>query len=63
MWVTLLLVLSTLITLATQMLPIPANVTPYLLYAVAAIQAILAIVFGVTAYRQFKARSAVKATK
>lgn len=61
MWMTLLTVLATLLTLATQMLPIPQNVTPYLLYAVAAINAILAIVFGVASYRQVKARNAVKA--
>lgn len=60
MWVTLLTVLATLLTLATQMLPIPTNVTPFLLYAVAAINAILAIVFGVASYRQIKARAVSK---
>jgi ABC-type Na+ efflux pump permease subunit len=59
LWIALLLFLATVITLATQMLPIPANIMPWLIFAVAAINAALTIFFG---YAGIKARQAAKAT-
>lgn len=57
LWVALLTFVATALTLATQMLPVPESITPFLLYGVAVINAGLAIFFGVTGLR---ARAAAK---
>ena len=58
LWIALLTFVATVITLASQMLPIPPELVPWLIFAVAVINAALAIFFGVTGFR---ARQAAKA--
>ena len=61
LWIALLTFIAAALTLATQMLPIPPNVLPYILYGVAVINAGLAVFFGVTGVRARNAARQLKA--
>lgn len=58
LWIALLTFLATVLGLATQMLPLPPEVIPWLVFAVAVINAALTVFFGVAGFR---ARAAAKA--
>ena len=61
LWIALLTFVAAALTLATQMLPVPPNVLPYLLYAVAVINAGLTVFFGYTGIKTRQANRQVKA--
>ncbi len=58
LWIAVLTFLAAVITLGSQMLPVPPELAPWLLFAVAVINAALAIFFGVAGFR---VRAAAKA--
>jgi hypothetical protein len=60
LWVMVLTFLAAVIVAATQALPIPADLMPWLSFAVIVINLALSIFFGVTGYRL---RAAAKAAK
>lgn len=51
LWIALLTFLAGVLALASQMLPIPANVVPWLAFGVAVINLALAVFFGMAGYR------------
>ena len=60
LWIALLTFAAGVITLATEMLPIPQNVAPYLLFAVGVINLAMAVFFGVTGVRARNAANQIK---
>lgn len=61
LWIALLTFLATIITLATQTLPIPPETLPWFTFAVLVINAALTIFFGVGGIRIWQANRAAKA--
>ena len=60
LWVSLLTFLAGVAALASQMLPVPTELVPWLTFGVAVINLALGVFFGVTGFR---ARAAAKAAK
>ena len=60
LWTMVLTFLAGVLALASQMLPVPADLVPWLAFGVAVINLALAIFFGVTG---FKVRAAARAAK